>query len=138
MKVILSGDVYIIVLEKGEYVMESLKKFAKEHDFCGFIIGIGALESPKIGFFDTNKKIYETKEFIGDYELTSLVGNIGRLENGEIALHVHITLGDSNYNIFGGHLIDGKVAVTLEIFATRTKCFVRRKDDYFGLNLIHK
>ena len=136
MKVFLSGDVYILVLEVGEKVLDSLKKFARENDFCGFMIGIGALKDPIIAYFDKEEKEYKHIELKGDYELTSLLGNIGRLENGEIVPHVHVTLGNNEGKILGGHLIEGEVGVTVEIFLTKTKCFVRKKDNVFNLNLI--
>lgn len=136
MKVFLSGDIYILVLEVGEKVFESIKKFANKFDFCGFMMGIGALKDPIIAYFDKKSKEYKHMKLKGDYELTSLLGNIGRLENGDVIPHIHVTLGDENGNIFGGHLVEGEVAVTVEIFLTKTKCFLRKRDNLFNLNLI--
>jgi len=135
-KVFLSGDVYILVLEVGEKVFESIKKFANEYDFCGFMIGIGALKDPTIAYFDKESKEYKHIKLEGGYELTSLLGNIGRLENGDVISHIHVTLGDKDGKILGGHLVEGEVAVTVEIFLTKTKCFLRKKDNLFNLNLI--
>jgi len=137
MKVFLSGDVYIVVLEAGDNVFECLRKFAEEHDFCGFLTGIGALENVKIAYFDKEKRKYSPIELEGGFELTSIVGNIGRTEEGDVIIHCHVTLGDKDGRIHGGHLIEAVVSVTMELFCVRTKCFVRRKDDKTGLLLIH-
>jgi len=48
-------------------------------------------------------KRYYPKELDGDYEITSLLGNISTMD-GEIYLHLHINLADSTYSTFGGHL----------------------------------
>ncbi len=136
MKVFLSGDVYILVLDIGENLVESIKKFAKEHDFCGFMVGIGALKDPIIAYFDKESKEYKHIKLSGDYELTNLTGNIGRLENGDVIPHIHVNLGDEEGKIIGGHLVNAEVAVTVEIFLTKTKCFLRKRDSIFNLNLI--
>ena len=138
MKVILSGDIYIVILEMGENLIESIRKFASEHDFCGLLVGIGALKNPKIAYFDLKEKKYLEMNLTGEYELTSLIGNIGRLENGDIVSHIHVTLGDREGKVLGGHLLNAEVAVTVELFCTRTRCFIRKRDEKLGLNLIYK
>ena len=136
MKYYPSGDVYIVILEPGDEVMESLKKFAEETDFYGFFIGIGAVKDLKMGYFDLRKKEYIIKEMEGEFEVTSLIGNISRDENGEIIVHAHITLGGRDYTLIGGHLISAVVSVTLEIFCIITRRITRRFDEKTGLKLI--
>ena len=41
------------------------------------------------------------------------MGNISRKDD-EIFLHCHVTLADSEGRCFGGHLLDGNVAVACE------------------------
>jgi len=137
-KVILSGDIFIVILEMGENLIESIRKFASEHDFCGLLVGIGALKNPKIAYFDLKEKKYLEMNLTGEYELTSLIGNIGRLENGDIVSHIHVTLGDREGKVLGGHLLNAEVAVTVELFCMRTRCFIRKRDERLGLNLIYK
>ena len=52
-----------------------------------------------------------------DYELISMNGNI-TLRNGVPYVHVHAAIGNSQFQVFGGHLFEAKVAVTVEVFIT--------------------
>jgi len=38
---------------------------------------------------------------------------------------MHISLGNEDYNVIGGHLIEAEVAVVLEIFISKIASFVR-------------
>ena len=64
---------------------------------------ISKIKGATIGFYNLETKKYYPKELNGDYEITSLLGNISTM-NGEVYLHLHINLADSTYNTFGGHL----------------------------------
>ena len=75
--------------------------------------GIGALENPEIGYYSQEDKLYHRKQFIGEYELTSLIGNI-TIKNGKPFSHTHITFSDRNFHVFGGHLFDAKITAAGE------------------------
>jgi len=64
---------------------------------------ISKIKVATIGFYNLEIKKYYPKELNGDYEITSLLGNISTM-NGEVYLHLHINLADSTYNTFGGYL----------------------------------
>ncbi|MHA1615925.1 MAG: PPC domain-containing DNA-binding protein [Candidatus Njordarchaeales archaeon] len=136
MKVYPSGDIYILVLEPGDEIIESIKKFAKENDFHGYFFGIGAVRNPEIGYFDLEKKEYVIKSLEGEFEVTSLIGNVSRDKNGEVIVHAHITIGDKEYRVFGGHLIKAVVSVTLELFCGITRRIMRKRDEKTGLKII--
>jgi len=42
-------------------------------------------------------------------------GNIGRDEDNEIVVHLHLSLADKSNSVIGGHLIKGEVQYTNEI-----------------------
>ena len=73
---------YIIRIDKGEEIVEFLKKFCKDNDIkAGAINGIGTASKANIGFFDLKTKQYINKEYEGAFEITSLIGNISLLND---------------------------------------------------------
>lgn len=128
---------YVIRLNKGENVIESLKKLCKEENIkLAEITGLGASNKVEIGVFNTNTKEYKTKVFEGMFEITSLVGNATR-KDGEVYLHIHINFGDAEGNVYGGHLVDSKISATSEIIVRKINGEVGRKlSEEIGLNLL--
>lgn len=128
---------YVVRLNKGENVIESLKKLCREEDIkLAEITGLGASNKVEIGVFNTNTKEYKTKVFDGMFEITSLVGNVTR-KDGEVYLHIHINFGDAEGNVFGGHLVESKISATSEIIVRKIDGEVGRKlSEEIGLNLL--
>ncbi|MBR3882121.1 MAG: DNA-binding protein [Clostridia bacterium] len=128
---------YVVRLNKGENVIESLKKLCKEENIkLAEITGLGASDKVEIGVFNTNTKEYKTKVFEGMFEITSLVGNATR-KDGEVYLHIHINFGDAEGNVYGGHLVDSKISATSEIIVRKINGEVGRKlSEEIGLNLL--
>ena len=82
-----------------------------------------------------NKKDYMKKRFSGEYELTSLTGNVSFL-NEKYFVHTHITICDNNFKSFGGHLFDAKVSATGEFKITLFDDKINREfSEKIGLNL---
>ena len=128
---------YVVRLNKGENVIESLKKLCKEENIkLAEITGLGASDKVEIGVFNTNTKEYKTKVFEGMFEITSLVGNATR-KDGEVYLHIHINFGDAEGNVYGGHLVDSKISASSEIIVRKINGEVGRKlSEEIGLNLL--
>ena len=128
---------YFLRIDKGEEIVSTITDFiARENIRSGAVAGIGALTKVELGYFDRNGKEYLKKTFNNVYELLSLTGNVAYIDNKPI-LHAHCMLGDADYNVTGGHLFKGTVAVTGEIFIrTFTERFDRRLNDEFSLNLL--
>lgn len=128
---------YVVRLNKGENVIESLKKLCKEENIkLAEITGLGASDKVEIGVFNINTKEYKTKVFEGMFEITSLVGNATR-KDGEVYLHIHINFGDAEGNVYGGHLVDSKISATSEIIVRKINGEVGRKlSEEIGLNLL--
>ncbi len=130
------GNKYIVRLEKGEEIVTELKEFCKEQNIkLGWIKGIGAVCEAKIGIFKVDEKIYHTKELRGDYEITSLLGNISTMD-GEVYLHLHINLSDDEYKTYGGHLDSAIISATGELVIEAIDGIVDREfNQDIGINL---
>ena len=130
------GTKYVVRLEKGEEVVESLKTLCRENNIrLGTVSGIGAVDKAIIGLFEPATKKYHPRELTRVMEITSLMGNISEMK-GEVYLHLHITLADSSYQTFGGHLNSAVISATGEIVIDVIDGKVdRRFSEEIGLNL---
>lgn len=109
------GDRYIVRLDVGEEIIETLKKFCDDQGITsGQVMGIGVMRQAKISYFDIEMVDYIHRD-ISDYvEVTSLMGNISIMD-GEVFPHLHVTISDAKFNVLGGHLSSGIIGVTGEI-----------------------
>lgn len=130
-------DSYVVRLNKGEEVIETLKELCLKEDIkLAEITGLGASNLVEIGVFNVNTKEYNTKVFEGMFEITSLVGNATRKED-DVYLHIHINFGDEEGNVKGGHLVQARISATSEIIIRKIEGEVGRKlSDEIGLNLL--
>ena len=128
------GDRYVVRLDPGEEIIGSLIGFCSENKIeSGRVMGIGAIRQTRIGYINLESKDYIFRQFIGDYELTSLMGNIS-IVDGEVFIHLHITATDTDFNMIGGHLDSAIVSATAEIFIdVYNERFVRIFDPDTGL-----
>ena len=107
---------YFIFLEKDEPVMKTLTAFCSKNGIQnGEISGIGAVKNIEVGVFDPGSKSYIHKKFDKTHELISCMGNI-TLKDGEPFIHAHITFGDHDMNVKGGHVFEITVAVVGEFY----------------------
>ena len=128
---------YILVrLDNGDEIMSSLKKIAKEENVnFAQINGIGAVDQVEIGLFDFKTRKYKHKKLNGEYELTSLMGNI-TIKDNEPFVHAHVNISDDQYKCFGGHLFHAKITATGELFLLVLNDIVNREyDKFIGLHL---
>ena len=104
----------LMTLAKGDYINQTFESFAEIKGVgCAWLNGIGALENPEIGYYSISDKSYHRKHFNGEFELTSLIGNI-TMKEGKPFSHTHITFSDTNYKVFGGHLFDARITAAGE------------------------
>jgi len=136
MKARASGNHWILRIDKGEEIVETLAQFCREKGIrLGTVSGIGAAGRTTIGLFETRTKEYVRKEMVGDHEITSLTGNISRM-NDEVYLHLHINLSDPDCHTFGGHLNSAVVSATCEVVICVLDGEVNREfSEEIGLNL---
>ena len=70
----------------------------------GSINGIGAIGELTLRFFNPKTKAYDDKTFREQMEISNLTGNISSM-NEQVYLHLHITVGRSDYSALAGHLL---------------------------------
>lgn len=125
-----SGDTYVILLEKGDKIIEALTRFCgKEKISAGFFTGIGGVSQAEIAYYAIKDKKYHSQIFKKPpYEVVSLKGNVSMSE-GKLKIHAHIVLSDSKFRAFGGHLNEADVSPMCEIIFTTLKAKLHRKKD---------
>ena len=129
---------WVLVFEAGDHVIEEIQSFATATDIhtC-HVSGIGAFSGTRIAFFDRDSRRYEEIPVDEQVEVLALVGNITGGPETERRVHLHVTLGRRDGSTLGGHLLDGTVWPTLELFVIETTANLRRQiDPESGLPLI--
>lgn len=129
---------FAVVLDPGEEAFSCLTRFAGENDITGAsITAIGAFETATLAWFDVATKEYRDIPVAAQSEVLSVIGDIGRDEEGKPSLHAHAVLGFEDGSTKGGHLVKGIVRPTLEVVVMETpKHLHRRKRPELGVALI--
>ena len=132
-----SGDTYLVRIDLDEEIMQSLKALCEQEDIrLARVEAIGASNHAVIGVYDLQEQAYHREELDGFMEITSLAGNVTRMD-GEVYLHLHGTMADRNNTVHGGHVIEMRVGATCEMFVTVLPGEAgRARDDRLGINLI--
>ena len=103
-------------LDPGDEIFQSVMDVCKKENIgLASVSGIGAVSSLVAGVYDVNKKEYFKNSFEGAFEIVSLLGNVTTM-NGETYVHLHISVGDGEGHVFGGHLNSAVISATAEIF----------------------
>jgi hypothetical protein len=128
---------YFVRLQRGEEIITSLTSLAeKEQIQSGFLFGLGAVANPKLGYYDSKTREYQSETFEGEFEIVNLTGNISQLE-GKPFIHAHMTISDEECRAFGGHLFSAQIHATGEITILDFGLSVSRKlDQEIGLKLL--
>ena len=136
MKYRLKDNTILVVLEKGEEIFESLYTIIEKLDIkFAWINGIGAAKNITLGSYPSTVKKYIKKNFDGEFELTSIIGNVSIKENDPF-IHIHATISDEECNAYAGHLFSAITAVTCELILNISdKPVYRKKCNEVGLHL---
>lgn len=123
-------------MDKGEEILEKVKEIAlKENIKLANINALGAVGDFTVGVFKTKEKKYYSNTFTGDFEIVSLTGTINTM-NGEFYCHLHMSAGDEEGKVFGGHLNKAIISATCEMVINIIDGQVDRiHDENIGLNL---
>ena len=129
-------DTIIARMDRGEEILEQLAVIAqKENIKLAHISALGATDDITVGVFHTGEKKYYANHFTGDMEIVSLTGTISTM-NDEYYAHLHMSAGDMQGHVFGGHLNRAVVSATCEMVIRIIGGQVDRvKDETIGLNL---
>ncbi len=129
---------YVLILQTGDEVVTALQDFAhRHHVVSAHFSAIGAVRDPEVGWFDPTRKQYKAMSLAEQMEVLSLTGDIALGANGQPVVHAHITLGRSDGQAWGGHLLRATASPTLELFMTTyPEPLYKTLDPATGLQLI--
>lgn len=132
-----TGAGYVLVLQKGENVIESITSFcAAEGIENAHFSAIGAVEFVSCGYYALNERKYYFTQYNELLEVASGTGNV-MLKNGAPFVHLHAVFTNTRNEAFGGHVEEMRVGVTLEVMLTPLPSSLSREhDEDIGLFLI--
>lgn len=127
---------YIVSIQNRTEITKAITMFCEEHNIkAGTVYGIGAVDEAVLRFFDPTSKKYTDKTFSEQMEISNLTGNISQ-KDGKAYIHLHITLGRSDYSAIAGHLLTAVIKGAGEFVIEKFDAEVNRyHDDNIGLNL---
>lgn len=128
----------LLVLERGEELMDILKNYAKEHSLVGAWLqsGVGGSDGATLSFYDLETREYINKTFDEPLEIISLQGNLAWVDD-EPFWHVHGIFGKRDYSTISGHIQELPIALTGELFITPLETeLTRAYDETTGLRLL--
>lgn len=99
------GNKYIVSIDNHAEMVNVLTVFCEDKGIkSGSISGIGAIDKLALRFFNPVTKAYVDRTFNEQMEISNLTGNISSM-GGKTYLHLHITVGRSDYSALAGHLL---------------------------------
>jgi len=131
------GERYIVRLQSGEPVIETLTAFLKEQDIeFATLSAAGAVQWVRLGYWNADTRAYEYREWEEQMEVVSFEGN-SALKDGDPFLHLHGVFGRRDFTVIGGHIKEAHVHPTLEVWLRTERIPVRRTpDEASGLDLL--
>ena len=130
------GNTFIIRLDIGDEIVESLNKIVKNENIkLAQINGLGGTSDFTIAVRNHLTKEYDPVKYTGRYEIVNIHGNVTTLNNLS-HLHIHMGCGNEKGEYHGGHLINCIIGATAELFMTVYDGEIKRKtDEKTGLNI---
>ena len=129
-------NTYIVRMDPGEEILAQVKELAlAEHIRLASVQALGAVNDFTVGVFKTDEKKYYSNAFQGSYEIVSLTGTINTMD-GAFYCHLHMSAGDDQGRVVGGHINRAVVSATCEMVVTVLPGTVDRAfSPEVGLNL---
>lgn len=125
-------------LPQGADLLEALNELcARENITAGEVRAIGALSKAVLGFYNQQSREYEYITLGRPLEIVSLLGDVS-LKDGRPFVHAHVSLGDGQGRLWGGHLAPGSEIFACEVIFTAYEApaaFERQFDQGTGLLL---
>ena len=130
------GDTYMLRIDCGEEILQSLKQMCEQEGIrLAQVSAIGAVDHAVVGVYDLQGKRYHEEVTDGFMEITSLSGSVTGM-NDQPYVHLHVTMADQKNLLHGGHAIELRVGATCEMFVrVLDGRVIREKDEGLGINL---
>jgi len=120
---------HALIFDQADEVIGVLTEFARGRNIASATFSaIGGFRDVALGWFDWQTKDYKRIELNEQVEVLSLLGDIS-LDAGRPKVHAHVVVGASDGIAHGGHLLEGHVRPTLELFLRETDETLRRAYD---------
>jgi len=125
--------IYILSIAPQEEIVQSIEKFVKKKQIrSGFILGLGAVKSVKLGHYSVKTKKYTEKKLKKPLEMTNITGIITVNK-----VHLHATFANQMFKSYAGHLVGATVSAACEIVLIATKEPIEREfNQNIGLELL--
>jgi len=139
MKIILhEADKYVLRFNRGEEVLSALAGFCLAEGIeAASFQAIGACGEATVSFYNLREKKYEDSHLKENLEIINLTGNVSLLDSKPM-VHAHVSLGDGNLQVKGGHAKKLVVSATCEMALQKIRGWIeRRPDEETGLNLMN-
>ncbi len=129
------GHEHVLVLDPGEHALEKITSYLTQRRiFAGRLSAIGGFRQVELKYYNTQTLQYEQQEMKKQVEVVNLTGNIALLD-GKPFIHAHVTVSDWEYRSYSGHLGEGIVDPTLEVFLTQFDGVITRwQNEQTGLD----
>lgn len=130
------GSRYVLSIKNHAEIVGAVTDFLQKQNIqAGTISGIGAVNEATLRFFNPQTKQYDDKTFAEQMEISNLTGNIA-VKDGKTVVHIHITLGTSDYSARAGHLLSARLNGAGELVIDTFPHAVLEKahDEETGLN----
>ena len=130
------GDTYVVRIDRGEEILASLTALCRKEDIrLASVDALGAVDHAIVSVYDVPTKTFFRNEFNEAMEISNLCGTVSR-KDGEVYIHLHATLCDTNLAAHGGHANELRVSATCEMVVRTIPGEVGRQlDENIGLNL---
>lgn len=130
------GNKIVVRIDKGEEILAKIEELSRAENIkLASVSALGAVNDFIVGVYNVTEQKYYRNHFVGAFEIVSLTGSISTM-NGQFYAHIHMACGDDKGSVVGGHLNEGIVSATCEMFVDVIDGQVdRAKDDVTGLNL---
>lgn len=127
MDISVDNNILAVRLYQGESVIPSLKSaFESTGRRLGVILGgAGMMKHLKMGYF-MGKGCYKEHRISEPMEIVSAAGNLISSADGFFA-HIHVSLANDDFKVFGGHLEEAEVHGTGEFFILLSDIKATRK-----------
>jgi predicted DNA-binding protein with PD1-like motif len=109
---------YVLIFGQGDEVLSGVLDFATKNNIKNaHIAGIGAFSKATAAWYDREKRMFKLNPINEEVEVGALIGDIATT-NGKPAPHIHFAASRADATMLGGHLIEGYVFPTMEVYIT--------------------
>lgn len=129
----------LIVIKKGEELMEVLNAYATNNNLQGgWVTVIGGAARVTLGFYNSQNRDYTWQTFEEQLEITGLQGNLAYVD-GKPLWHIHGTFSREDFSTIAGHVKECTIGLTGEVLLVpHSTTLTRVYDDETGLKLLTK